>query len=373
MRSSFAVLISLAVAASSVSAQHHGFGGGNHNQGGNNGQATTSASSSAAASSVSTSAAAVASVAPPASGVGQNGAASTGATQNNANAQNSLTLLTSLVQTGSNQNGQEVQEAGQVASATSPNNFLNFCATHPNLPLTNGLQVKTGSCNGIPMGVILANTQIPVSKFVFPKNNAVIPANENFTVVMAINNLATGFFTSAASTYYAAPATVNAQGLLVGHSHVNIQLINGLDDTNPIDVNSFAFFKGFNVAAVNGQLTALVAGGLPAGTYKMCSINAAANHQPALASIAQHASIDDCSYFTAAGGAAPPPATTTTLAAAQATTSSSPPVTTSSVAPPSVTTAAGGNSGKSTGNNNGGGKKRCNAARLAKRRLALEN
>lgn len=46
------------------------------------------------------------------------------------------------------------------------------------------------------------------------------------------------------------------------------------------DPTKFAFFKGINTPAVNGVLSATVTGGLPAGTYKLSTINSAATHQP---------------------------------------------------------------------------------------------
>jgi len=83
--------------------------------------------------------------------------------------------------------------------------------------------------------------------------------------------------------------------------------LQALDQTTPNNPAKFAFFKGLNDAAKGGILTASVAAGLPAGAYRLCSINTAANHQPALVPIAQHGSLDDCVYFTAsAGGAAAP-------------------------------------------------------------------
>lgn len=63
------------------------------------------------------------------------------------------------------------------------------------------------------------------------------------------------------------------------------------------DPTQFAFFKGLNSPAQNGILSATVTGGLPAGTYKLSSINSAANHQPALVGVAQHGSLDDAVYF----------------------------------------------------------------------------
>jgi hypothetical protein len=43
-------------------------------------------------------------------------------------------------------------------------------------------------------------------------------------------------------------------------------------------------------------LSASVPNGVPAGAYRICSINTAANHQPVLVAIAQHGSLDDCVY-----------------------------------------------------------------------------
>src|SRR5580700_5854225 len=59
-----------------------------------------------------------------------------------------LTLDPAAVQTGSASSGigSIGSEAGQAASQTSNDNFINFCAGKT---LTNGLQIVGGSCNGI--------------------------------------------------------------------------------------------------------------------------------------------------------------------------------------------------------------------------------
>ncbi len=183
-------------------------------------------------------------------------------------------------------------EAGQVPSLTSTNNFINFCATVPDKKITNGLQVKEGSCNPAPMGIIAATTNMPSSKFVFPTNNGKVAANTNFTVQMAIKNLETGNFVNANANYFAAPQQVNAQGNIKGHSHIVIEQLAAIDSTTPTDPTKFAFFKGLNDKDQGGVLTADVAG-LPAGAYRIASINTAANHQPALVAVAQHGALDD--------------------------------------------------------------------------------
>lgn len=215
-------------------------------------------------------------------------------------AQTSLTLVQSVIATGFANDGQDVPAAGQVASATSTNNFINFCATVPNLPITNGKQVTTGSCNPAPMGIIASTANMPSAKFVNPKNGATIAANTNFTVQMAISHLETGHFTNAQENYFAAPQVINGAGDVQGHSHVVIEQLTSLDQTTVTDPSKFAFFKGLNDPAKNGVLSVEVAGGLPAGFYRIASINSAANHQPVLVAIAQHGSLDDMAYFTVA-------------------------------------------------------------------------
>jgi hypothetical protein len=59
------------------------------------------------------------------------------------------TLSANAIQSGSFVDGSTqigAAEVGQAKSATSQNNFINNCAGKT---LTNGLQITTGSCNGI--------------------------------------------------------------------------------------------------------------------------------------------------------------------------------------------------------------------------------
>ena len=58
----------------------------------------------------------------------------------------------------------------------------------------------------VKMGRIAAKNKQPSCKFVFPPNlYANLTENQPFTVKMAINNLATGFFTNATVKYFSAP------------------------------------------------------------------------------------------------------------------------------------------------------------------------
>lgn len=146
------------------------------------------------------------------------------------------------------------------------------------------------------MGNIPSTENMPSSKFTNPKNGDTLKENTPFTISMAISNLQTGAFVNAQSNYFSAPQQLNAQGTIIGHSHVVVEQLTALDQTTTTDPKKFAFFKGLNGAAVGGVLTADVTAGLPAGVYKLSSINSAANHQPVLVPIAQHGSLDDAVY-----------------------------------------------------------------------------
>lgn len=188
--------------------------------------------------------------------------------------------------------------AGEIPSLTSSNNFINHCLL-VNKPLTNGQQVKTGSCNTTPMGRLLAKNKLPSSTFKSPPNFSTIPANQAFTIEMTTSNMVTGNFVNAAANYYIAPAQTDASGTLIAHTHVAIQKMDSFDQSTLLDPLTFTFFKGLNDPAVNGIVSTTVAGGVPAGFYRMASINSAANHQPVLSSVEEHGSLDAFSYFQA--------------------------------------------------------------------------
>jgi len=209
-----------------------------------------------------------------------------------------LTLDPAVIAPGFANDGQDVPVAGQVASLTSTNNFINFCLLFPDVPITNGQQITTGSCNPAPIGLIPNVDNMPSSKFVFPPNLGTIAANQPFTIEMNIQNMETGFFVNAQQNYFAAPQVLNAQGQIQGHSHVVIERIESLEQTTPTNPRVFEFFKGLNNAAVGGVLTAEVTEGLPVGTYRLGSINTSTNHQPVIVPVAQHGMLDDAIYFT---------------------------------------------------------------------------
>jgi hypothetical protein len=92
------------------------------------------------------------------------------------------------------------------------------------------------------MGIIPSSSNMPSSKFTNPKNGDTIPANQAFTIQMAINNLVTGNFVNAQANYFSAPQQLS-NGVITGHSHVVVQSLTALDQTTPADPTKFDFFK----------------------------------------------------------------------------------------------------------------------------------
>jgi len=275
-----------------------------------------------------------------------NGTAASNSTSGGGDPQTSLTLDPSVLASGFEQDGNSPPVAGQVASDTSPNNFINFCA-QSKLPITNGKQIKGGSCNPAPMGEIPSVAAMPSTKFVVPMNNQDLKANEAFTIQMAIINMETGSFANAQTNYFAAPQKLNAQGLIQGHSHVVIQKLSSVTQTTPLDPQGFDFFLGLNSAAANGLLFANVTKGLAAGAYRLSSMTTATNHQPCVVPVAQHGPMDDSVVFTVGGVGGIPAATANSTAGAAVASA------TSSAAPTGANGGAGG--AKSVGKGGAGG------------------
>ena len=150
------------------------------------------------------------------------------------------------------------------------------------------------------MGKIPSTDKMVSSVLVNPQHNDNIEANTDFEIQVQVQNFAPGTFTNAANTYYSAPQDLDGQGQIIGHTHVTVQdMGDSLNPTQPLDASKFVFFKGINDAGDgNGLLSAKVDGGLPAGNYRVCTMFAAANHQPVIMPVAQRGAQDDCTKFT---------------------------------------------------------------------------
>ncbi|TQS33895.1 hypothetical protein Golomagni_05747 [Golovinomyces magnicellulatus] len=205
-------------------------------------------------------------------------------------------LDAAAIQKASASTGQDGKAAeGQAESKTSNENFINFCSGKT---LTDGKQIKTGSCNGIVMGDIPSNTNMVASIITFPKTGGdPIKPNQSFDITVKVKNLVAGSFTNPDTTYYAAPQQL-VGGQINGHTHLTVQTMSSMNPDEPLDTAQFAFFKGINdKGSGDGTLKATVTGGLPAGFYRCCTLSSASNHQPVLLPVAQRGSPDDCTKF----------------------------------------------------------------------------
>jgi hypothetical protein len=162
--------------------------------------------------------------------------------------------------------------------------------------LFNGTQNPEGSCVTTVMGEIPSKKQMVSTVIRFPKNNEEIKENTPFTIRTKTSGLTTGFFDDPVNQYYIFPQTLDNKGFIQGHSHVTIQKIENEDE--PPNPEIFAFFKGLNDPADgNGELTAAVDKGLPAGDYRLCTMVSSFAHQPTLMPVAQRGAQDDCVRF----------------------------------------------------------------------------
>lgn len=195
-------------------------------------------------------------------------------------------LSQNAVQTGSANNGAQGADAGQANSKTDNANFINFCSGKT---LTNGLQQKQGSCNGVVMGEMPAQANMVSTIITSPVPGKEPAANQDFNVQVKIANMQLGTFTNPDSTYYSAPQQLGTGGDVIGHTHITIQdMGKTLNPATPLDASKFAFFKGINDAGDGkGTLQATVTGGLPAGNYRICTMAGSSNHQPVLMPVAQ--------------------------------------------------------------------------------------
>ncbi|KAI8903555.1 hypothetical protein EDD86DRAFT_214735 [Gorgonomyces haynaldii] len=129
-----------------------------------------------------------------------------------------------------------------------------------------------------------------------PKDGETVDASKNFSVTLDVANMVTGFFSDANKDYYLAPQTIVGNGNVEGHQHVTIQKIAG---NGALDPTVFAFFKGINDAATDGQgrsLAATVAANSikESGAYRICTITGSDTHQPVLSPVVQRGPQDDC-------------------------------------------------------------------------------
>ena len=88
----------------------------------------------------------------------------------------------------------------------------------------------------VAMGQIPAKNNMISTIITNPKNGDVIQSGQDFQITLQVRNLQAGFFTNAFATYYSAPQKLNAQGIIIGHTHVTVQDLGAsLNPTTPPD------------------------------------------------------------------------------------------------------------------------------------------
>ncbi|CEL02896.1 hypothetical protein ASPCAL04059 [Aspergillus calidoustus] len=215
-----------------------------------------------------------------------------------------LVLETDNIQTASQSDGLPSNNSiGYTPSAIDPANFINHCTQRT---LTNGKSFKGGSCNGIVMGDIPAETNMISTIITYPFQNQLFTVNTPFFVRLRTANLAAGSVTNPNSTLYAAPQAIH-DGKVIGHVHVTIQQLFGFTEgmvegqeahIAPPDPTRVAFFKTiFGKGGGEGGFSVQVRGGLPVGYYRVCTMVAASNHQPVIMPVVLRGAQDDCQRF----------------------------------------------------------------------------
>uniref|UniRef100_A0A0W0EY20 Uncharacterized protein n=1 Tax=Moniliophthora roreri TaxID=221103 RepID=A0A0W0EY20_MONRR len=131
----------------------------------------------------------------------------------------SMTLDPVIIATGFSNDGQSEPTPGQAASLTSSNNFINFCLTRPDLPLTGGRQITIGSCSTTPLGVIPPQDLIPSHKFQIPRNGDSLYPNTPFIIKLNFHNMKQAI-TDPLTRYLSAPQQIDSGGRILGYSRI---------------------------------------------------------------------------------------------------------------------------------------------------------
>ncbi|OJD13150.1 hypothetical protein AJ78_06373 [Emergomyces pasteurianus Ep9510] len=212
-----------------------------------------------------------------------------------------LSLNPAVLQKGSQLDGKkEALNKDEVTpSKTSSNNFINYCDGRI---LTNGTKIKEGSCNSIPMGEIPSTKHMVSTLIMAPVTGDVFKVNQSIVFKVAVRNIEMGFYTNSNATYLSAPQSLNSEGLVQGHTHLTVQFMGpSATGIQALDASSPIWFKSVNSAHPENKtegFTATLDGGLgKPGFYRVCTLTAAANHQPVIMPIPNRGAQDDCTKF----------------------------------------------------------------------------
>ncbi|KAJ7885527.1 hypothetical protein B0H14DRAFT_3128154 [Mycena olivaceomarginata] len=216
--------------------------------------------------------------------------------------QDSLTLSPSVIQ--NTDNGQNPPVTGQSPADTSKNNFANICAlTLPPGPAHQRAANHDWILQPHPDRPHPRRQQNAVFQVPEPQEPRHHRLRPNLHHCPPSAGHAARHVHHAQKTYFANPQKLNADGQIIGHTHIVVEAMDSLTSTKTTDPKRFVFFKGVNTPQdKNRNVQVDVNGGLKPGVYRMCTITSSHTHQPAIVPIAQHGSLDDCVYFTATPG-----------------------------------------------------------------------
>lgn len=158
------------------------------------------------------------------------------------------------------------------------------------------------------MGEVPSSNDMPTVSITQPSMCDNVEIGKPLEIVAKYRNIELGSFTNSTTTYNSAPARLNEQGQLIGHSHFTCQRL-GADTFNPAEPPNSkdpAFFKGVEKPGKteNGTTTIQVVkedGLSEPGCYRCCTMTAASNHQAAGMPVAARGPQDSCTFFSAGG------------------------------------------------------------------------
>lgn len=190
------------------------------------------------------------------------------------------------------------QKVKELKKPSTPKSSKSFCEGQVQ---SNGTQISGGSCSTTIQGKIPSSDKMTSTLIISPENGAVLIPFTKFSVDILIDNIETGHFSDPDTEYNIDPQDLNSDGLILGHTHVTIQ---NLDGNKPPNAAEFEFFKGVNDKADSeGRLTVDVVSedgkaGLHPGNYRICTMAGSFSHQPLVMPVAKRGSQDDCIRIT---------------------------------------------------------------------------
>ncbi len=107
---------------------------------------------------------------------------------------------------------------------------MNFCSGKQT---TNGMQIMSGSCHGIPMSKIPATKNMISAMITNPQPGDKVTSDTTFKISVQTVHLNAGFFVNPTTNYYTAPQQLDDNGDIIGHCHVTVQDIGALKSTTP--------------------------------------------------------------------------------------------------------------------------------------------